>query len=136
MEYKFEYGVGYLIIVIAGKIKGKLFQLLSSYDITPEQWIVLTRLQECDGKTQKQLAQETFKDEPNMARILRKMETKGYVERSVDDKDKRIILVYITHKGLQLYEQLIPLVSEHQKQTVKNLSAKEFVTLKNLLGKL
>ena len=136
MEYKFDNGVGYLIIVAAGKVKNKFYQVLSSYDITPEQWIILTRLRESDGKTQKQLAQETFKDEPNIARILRKMEAKGYIERGADDKDKRITLVFITQRGIQLFEQLIPLVSEHQKRTVKNLSADEISTLKTLLGKI
>lgn len=136
MESKFDNGVGYSIIVIAGKLKNKFYQLLSAYNITPEQWIILTRLRDKDGKTQKQLALETFKDEANIARILRKMEDKGYLERRSNDKDKRISLVYITQEGVQLFDQLIPLVNKHQEGTVKKLSKDEISTLINLLEKL
>jgi DNA-binding MarR family transcriptional regulator len=136
MEYKLDNAVGYLINVTAGKFKNKIYQVLSSYDITPEQWIVLTRLWEGDGKTQRQLAEETFKDQPNIARILRKMEYKGYIERGHDDKDRRITLVFITQKGIQLSKQLLPLVSEYQQQMLENLSADEISTLKALLRKI
>ena len=136
MEYKLDNAVGYLINVVAGKFKNKIYQVLSSYDITPEQWIVLTRLWEGDGKTQRQLAEETFKDEPNIARILSKMECKGYIERGSDVKDKRITLVFITQQGIQLSEQMLPLVSEYQKRMVENLSAEEISTLKIILRKI
>lgn len=136
MEYKLDNAVGYLINVVAAKFKNKIYQVLSSYEITPEQWIVLTRLWEGDGKTQRQLAEETFKDEPNIARILSKMECKGYIERVSDVQDKRITLVFITQRGIQLSEQMLPLVSEYQKRMVENLSAEEISTLKIILRKI
>lgn len=34
-------------------------------------------------------------------------------------KDKRITLVYITQKGILLFDKLIPLVNKHQEGTVK-----------------
>jgi DNA-binding MarR family transcriptional regulator len=136
MEYKLDNAVGYLINVVAGKFKNKIYQVLSSYDITPEQWIVLTRLWEGDGKTQRQLAEETFKDEPNIARILSKMECKGYIERASDGKDRRITIVSITPKGVQLSEQMLPLVIEYQKRMIENLSADEISTLKIILRKI
>ncbi len=136
MEYKLDNAVGYLINVVAGKFKNKIYQVLAAYDITPEQWIVLTRLWEGDGKTQRQLAEETFKDEPNIARILSKMECKGYIERVSDVKDRRITLVFITPKGVQLSEQMLPLVIEYQKRMVENLSADEISALKIILRKI
>lgn len=136
MEYKLDNALGFLINVAAAKFKNKISQVLSSSDITSEQWLVLTRLWEGDGKTQRQLAEETFKDEPNIARILSKMECKGYIARGSDDKDRRITLVFITQKGIQLSKQTLPLVNEYQKRMVDNLSADEISTLKSILKKI
>ena len=40
------------------------------FDMTPEQWAVLNRLWEKDDVTQNDLAERTFKDQPNIGRIL------------------------------------------------------------------
>ena len=135
MEYNLNDAVGYLINLVAGKFKNKIYQVLTPYDITPEQWLILTRLWQGDGKTQRQLAEETCKDEPNIARILSKIECKGYIERRPDAVDRRRTFVFITDRGIQLSEQLFPLVKAYQIRMLENLSADEILTLKILLRK-
>ena len=54
--------------------------------ITPEQWIVLARLWQRDGRTVSELSDSTLRDRPTMSRILDSMEASGLVTtRTVRD---------------------------------------------------
>ncbi|AFM39929.1 transcriptional regulator [Desulfosporosinus acidiphilus SJ4] len=129
--------LGYLLNIAAGINKSTLYSVLLPYEITPEQFILLTRLNlEEDGKNQKQLATETFKDEANVARILKKLELKGYVRKISDSKDKRNNLIFITTKGHSLVGKLWPLVGSYRERMFQNLSEEEVVILKILLKKI
>jgi DNA-binding MarR family transcriptional regulator len=136
MEYNLNDSLGYLLNIVRSKFKYEIYHILSPYGITPDQWTVLTQLSENDGKTQTQLADETFKDDPNIARILRKLENKGYILRSQDVKDKRIMIVFLSQQGKQLTEQLMPLMLDYQKKMEQHLSIAEILALKALLKKL
>jgi len=50
---------------------------LKPFGLTTEQWAVLNLLWETDGVTQKTLAVRSLKDQPNMTRILRRLEQRG-----------------------------------------------------------
>ena len=39
-------------------------------ELTPEQWVVLVRLWEQDGRTQNDLCDSTFRDRPTMSRMV------------------------------------------------------------------
>lgn len=136
MEYNLDESLGYLLNVVTGKFKHEIYRCLAPFDVTPGQWVVLTRLWEGDGKTQKQLAEETYKDEPNIARILRKLESKRYITRSPDAQDKRTSLVFLTEQGKELLPGLLSVVTQFQAHAEQYLSPKEVVIIKKLLVKL
>ena len=80
------------------------------YEITPEQWVVLVRLWERDGRTQSDLAGACHRDAPTMSRIVDSMSKAGMVARAVDDKDARTRLIVLTPKGREAKKTLLPLV--------------------------
>jgi DNA-binding MarR family transcriptional regulator len=81
-------------------------------DLTPEQWIVLVRLWERDGRSQRDLAAATRRDAPTMSRILDSMTKSGLVARAVDPSDGRTRLAVLTPRGRDLQQTLVPVVRE------------------------
>jgi DNA-binding MarR family transcriptional regulator len=79
-------------------------------DLTPEQWMVLVRLWEREGRTQNELCQSTLRDRPTMSRILDGMEARGLVARRQAPEDSRTRLVTLTPAGKQLRGKLLPAV--------------------------
>jgi DNA-binding MarR family transcriptional regulator len=77
-------------------------------EITPEQWIVLVRLWEQDGRTQTELGVSTYRDRPTMSRILSGMERRGLVKRKRDSTSARIWRVHLTARGTALRAVLVP----------------------------
>ena len=80
------------------------------YELTPEQWIVLVRLWEREGRTQSDLAGACHRDAPTMSRIVDSMSKAGLVARAIDDGDARTRLVVLTPKGREAKKSLLPLV--------------------------
>lgn len=77
-------------------------------EITPEQWIVLARLWQRDGRTVSELSESTLRDKPTMSRILDSMEKAGLLTRTVDEKDARSRIVALTREGKALRKKLVP----------------------------
>jgi DNA-binding MarR family transcriptional regulator len=81
-------------------------------DLTKVQMILLVRLYFNDGQPQNDLALLTNRDKASLARLLDTMERKGLVVRVPSKDDKRIKLVHITKKGMELYESARPIMKK------------------------
>lgn len=103
--------LGFTVNRLANRLRAELgagFEA-GGFDITPDQWLVLGRLSEEDGISQKELGARIAKDKTNTARIVEIMERKGLVERRVDANDERQRLLFLTAHGSHTHQQLIPI---------------------------
>lgn len=80
--------------------------------VTPEMWLVLSRLLARDGSPQSELAASLFRDAPNVSRILSGLETQGLVRREPDPDDRRKVRVRITPEGRSFVERTAPRAAE------------------------
>lgn len=105
-------------------------------DITPEQWVLLSRLHAEGELYQTELANKSFRDKPTVSRILDLLVKKKLVERSQDKQDARKYLVNLTHSGEDLVNEAIPHVQESREMGWTNLTEDEYQTLVRLLDKV
>ncbi|MCK7510029.1 MAG: MarR family transcriptional regulator [Desulfobacterales bacterium] len=80
------------------------------YDLTPEQWEVLVRIQENEGMNQSQLGEKAFQGPPQHNRIIDLLEGRGFIERRPDDTDRRAYRLYLTKSGRDVQEALTSVV--------------------------
>ncbi len=80
--------------------------------VTPEMWLVLSRLLARDGSPQSELAAALFRDAPNVSRILSGLEAQGLVRREPDPDDRRKVRVRITAEGRSFVERTAPRAAE------------------------
>lgn len=118
---------GFLIYKTAVKMKASLTRAFQSegFDVTPEQWAVLSRLWECEGIHQSALAESVSKDRHNVTRILHLLESAGLVVRHGDARDKRCRKVYLTEKGRSLRPALVDVVKRHNQKALNGLTPKD-----------
>ena len=81
-------------------------------DLTKEQMVILKKLHQQDGLNQNELAFLTYRDKSSLARLLSKMETKGYIIREQNIEDKRINEVFLTANGRKVYEKTRPVIKD------------------------
>jgi DNA-binding MarR family transcriptional regulator len=135
-RFSLDRSLGFLVNRAAWRMKDALGRELRPYDLTPEQWAVLNRLWEDDGLSQTELAERTYKDQPNTGRILAKLQRKELVLRRPDPADRRAVQVFLTDRGRALRPRLVPLGEGVNRRASQGLSDAEVATLAELLGRV
>ena len=105
-------------------------------DLTKVQMIMLLRLFVNDGQPQNDLALLTNRDKASLTRLLDTMERKGLVVRVLSKDDKRIKLVHITKKGVELYESIRPVIKQMILKVQHEISEKDVQFTIKILKKL
>lgn len=125
--------IGYEICYTARKIYQLINKRLEQFSITPEQFVVLNKLAEEEGISQKQLALKLDKDQNTIKAIIDKLEKNGFAIRIQNVKDKRAFTLFMTDHA----KKIMPVFQEIDKQCVKelctNLSDEEIETLSKTL---
>jgi DNA-binding MarR family transcriptional regulator len=105
-------------------------------DLTKEQMVILKKLHYQDGLNQNELAFLTYRDKSSLARLLSKMETKGYIIRKQNVVDKRINEVFLTEEGRMVYEKTRPVIKDMIKLMETGIAKEEKQQIINTLKKV
>jgi DNA-binding MarR family transcriptional regulator len=124
------------IIYTANWLNEKMGQILSTEDITQQQYNILRILRgsECPLSTLK-IRERMLDKMSDTSRIVDRLIVKGLVEKTACIKDKRLVDIIVTKKGLQLLEKLDTL-NEQIDSILKGVSEKEAFTMNQILDKL
>jgi len=108
----------------------------NGFPVTKDQWVILKRIAEINGSTQKEIAETTFKDPAALTRILDLLEKKNLVRRQSNAADRRTFEVHLTVEGSRLVTKMTPVVQEIRSKAMKNISKAEEANLKATLLKM
>lgn len=105
-------------------------------EITPEQFIILMALNDNDGIYQRQLANMTFKDRPNINRIVSILERGKYIVSQCSSNGRQIKQLFITDKGKSICNKILPIIFDVWNTTTKGLEENEIEQFINTLQKI
>lgn len=92
-----------------------------------------------DGVSSGELSERLFLSTPRVASALNSLSKKGYIERSRDENDKRIVIVSITEAGksfvMEEHEEAITML-EKTLEKLGEKDAKEFVRILNRITEI
>jgi len=128
--------MGINIIYTANWLNEKMGQILATEDITQQQYNILRILRgsECPLSTLK-IRERMLDKMSDTSRIVDRLIVKGLVEKTACIKDKRLVDITVSKKGLQLLEKLDSL-NDHIDAVLKGVSEKEANTMNQILDKL
>jgi DNA-binding MarR family transcriptional regulator len=89
-------------------LQQKVSEALKPYQLTPTQYNVLRILRGAgsEGVTCSQAGERMVNHDPDMTRLLDRLEARQLVERKRSSKDRRIVITRITKTGLALANSL------------------------------
>jgi DNA-binding MarR family transcriptional regulator len=95
-----------------------LAAVLKTEDLSPNQYNVLRILRGSpDGLACGEIASRMITRDPDITRLLDRLEKRGLISRSRDNKDRRTVIGRITPEGLRLLARLDEPIQEiHRKQ--------------------
>src|SRR5690349_11899616 len=109
---------------------------LKTEDLTPAQYNVLRVLRGCpEGLPCGEIARRLITREPDITRLLDRMEKRGLISRCRETKDRRTVQTRITDAGLETVNRLDePVYAKHEQQ-LGHLGQQDLVALTDLLRK-
>ncbi len=133
MAYRIQDTVGFNLFVAQIRLKAGLARAMRPFDITPEQFAILSLLREHDGLQQREIADLLVKDRPNITRILERLEKKGLVRRHTDMDDRRAVRVHITTAGRKICPKLEQIAMDYRNQAYRGLTQSQQEQLRDML---
>ena len=82
-------------------------QILTDVGITPPQFVALQWILEEEGMTIGELSSHLFLAFSTTTDLVDKLEEKEFVERKKDEKDKRLVRIYLKPKGEETIQAVI-----------------------------
>ncbi|MBP7769762.1 MAG: MarR family transcriptional regulator [Aliarcobacter sp.] len=136
MNFDMNISLGFLLNRTALASKTYFNNELKKFDISAEQWSIIFRVVENKGLTQKELSNNTYKDQANITRSIDRLEKKEFLYRTHNEKDRRVINIFPTKKAQELVETIIPISSKHNEILLKDFNMEDQKNLIFLLNKV
>lgn len=109
---------------------------LMEHSVSFGHWTFLRILWESDGLTQKELSEEAGVVEPTTHAALKTMEKWGYITRKKSPTNKKNVYVYLTKKGQDLKEVLIPLAIEINEVATEGIEDEDIAVTRRTLYRI
>lgn len=92
---------------ISGHVRAHGREILKEYDISPLQFVALQWVNDKSGITIGQVASKLYLAHSTTTDIIDKLEQNDFVRRERSEEDKRLVLVKIEDKGLEVIHRVI-----------------------------
>ena len=107
---------------------------LDRFDLTYTQYITMMALWENESMNVRELGLQLFLGSGTLTPVLKKLESKGYLERKRSREDERNLIVSVTEKGWKLREEALSIPDSMS--SCVNLEPEEAAELYRLLYKV
>lgn len=110
-------------------------EVLRAAELTFAQYNVLRILRGAgrNGLSCREISERMVTRDSDITRLLDRLESRGWVERVRDARDRRVIVARITKKGVALLKELDEPVARAHKKQLKHMSRAQLKTLAELL---
>lgn len=128
--------IGFLFSDIA-RFRGIIFEnLMKPHGLTHAQAYVLNQLFMEDGLTQTELADRMHVGTVTVSGLLERLETRGWVRRVADARDRRAKTVWLTEEAGGLLEHMVREFSNLNEIAVDGLTEDEVAEMTRMLRKV
>ncbi|TCT14436.1 DNA-binding MarR family transcriptional regulator [Bibersteinia trehalosi] len=107
---------------------------LDKLDLTYPQYLAMLVLWENDAISVNQIGARLYLDSGTLTPLLKRLQTKGLVERTRSQTDERSVIIRLTEQGKALEAQAAQVPA--QMANMLNLSEEEAATLHKIVAKL
>lgn len=123
------------LLLTADKLSRKVEKVLRMADVSPTQYNVLRILRGSpQGLACSEIGKRMISRDPDITRLLDRLERRGLVSRCRENEDRRLVLTQITPQGLALLAELDAPVTETHRSQLGHLGRERLQALMELLA--
>lgn len=119
------------IVRTAELLQGVIADFLKGFDLSPVQYNVLRILRGAGvaGATCSQIGERLLSRDPDITRLLDRMESRSLIVRERSSEDRRVVITRISPTGLALTDSIDHPLRETGKLMLRGFEQEELVTL-------
>lgn len=102
---KLDQQICFPLYVLSKEITGLYRPILQELDLTYPQYLVMMVLWEQEGLTVSAIGEKLFLDSGTLTPVLKRLESKGLINRVRNRSDERMVLLFLTEQGKDLRQQ-------------------------------
>ena len=111
-----------LTVAAARQSAGLAREYKSRYGISIPEWRVLVNLAYSDKISVRDLEKRVSLEKSKISRAASRLESAGYISKTADEDDRRLLQLKLTDKGTELLSELIPLAISYQARLEESLA--------------
>jgi DNA-binding MarR family transcriptional regulator len=123
------------IVKAATRLMDQFAAIVKPVDLSSSQYNVFRILRGAgpQGATCGQVVDHLIQRDPDVTRLLDRLEKRGLIERGRDLEDRRVVRTRITQSGLDLLASLDDAVNDLHERLIGNLTGKQVADLRRLI---
>lgn len=123
------------VLRAADLISQDVAQAVRPYDLTPSQFNVLRILRGApDGLPCGQIGERMINRDPDITRLLDRMEARNMIVRHRNESDRRIVTARISQEGLSLLDRVDPAVHDCHLRQFEGLTENQLLQITSLMN--
>ena len=134
--YTPEREFAFLLNDVARLLRTYADQRVREFGMTRAQWVVLVKLERCQGLKQAELAQQLDLKPITLTRLIDRLCASGFVERRADPGDRRAKLLFLLPAALPLVEDLGRLGQSLMGQVLAGIDREDVDFMLGRLGRI
>jgi len=128
--------LAYLLARASQAVSSEFRSCLSSAGVSVIEWRVLSTLYDHPEISVGQLSAIVLCKQPTLSKAIDRMEAKGWITRSLNYQDRRMIVVTVAKPGSKITASLLSKAKELEDDELDGFSKKEILALKTVLRKI
>ncbi|KRL68634.1 hypothetical protein FC85_GL002455 [Lentilactobacillus diolivorans DSM 14421] len=125
-----------LLSVINRLVRNQITHLLSSVDLSDNNFMLIVKIHDNPGLSQKMLVHQIYRNHSIITKQLAKLKKLKFVDVVVNPKNKREKQIFLTNKGESAYLEIVRVSPIVNKWIVEGLTENEAAQFTKLLKKI
>ena len=134
MNNEFKVVIG--ILRASNLLVDDLKKTLKKYPINATEFSVMEFLYSKGEKSIQEIRDRVLLASGSATYVVDNLEKKGYVNRIINETDKRVTYIKLTREGKDLINNIFPIHKKNTKKIFNDLTNGELITLKEILKKI
>lgn len=115
--FKLDDFLPYQIAVLSSRISaGFSRHYREAYGITVSEWRVVAHLSQANSVSVREIHKRVDMDKPKVSRAASRLEAAGFITKTINPHDRRLVELELTDKGRDMIDALAPIARSYQEE--------------------
>ena len=135
--FKLDDFLPYQLAVLSSRVSAEFSKhYREAYGISVSEWRVVAHLSQADSVSVREIHKRVDMDKPKVSRAASRLEAAGYITKTINPNDRRLVELSLTEKGRAMIDALAPIADDYEAQLTTLLGKEDGCFREALVGLL